>query len=65
MDAFYIYISFSDQPFLWGSYQLEILPYNWTSGGKFRVKTHLDFGTDYCLRVQPIINSFCTVLFFL
>lgn len=65
MDVFCMQIYFSDQPFLRGSYQLEILPYNWTSGGKFRVKTHLDFGTHYYLQIQPIINSFCTVLFFL
>lgn len=33
--------------------------------GKFRVTTHLEFGTDHCLQIQPIINSFCGVLFLL
>lgn len=30
--------------------------------GKFRVTTHLEFGTDHCPQIQPFINSFCRVL---
>lgn len=51
---------------------LQVDPTRWKLGsiarrleGKFRVTTHLEFGTDHRLQIQPIINSFCRVRFLL